>query len=298
MPCPNPTCCIGHARSMSNSSGRSHTRSSRFAEPSRSSTFAPSGMCSPCRSTGRVSVRAISCVEPSYRRISSTASGMRPGSLATLARSLGNRWSASRQLASSFVVVSLPAMIKQEAEPDDLLVGEHLVAGIGGAERGGEIVGCVAVEIVARRSATNAREVLEEVDRGVDPGGRHVGHAFVAVRAARSSTPAATPRLPPEPRACCAITSIGEPRRVVGDEIAVTARQQRFEKSLRQLAHGRLEVGDAAGRERPADHPAQIRVIGRVRGEQHRQRAVLFERDAVARADTSSGSCSAASTSS
>ena len=40
-----------------------------------------------------------------------------------LCRSLGNRCSASRQLASSFVVVSLPAMISRKQKPDDLIVG-------------------------------------------------------------------------------------------------------------------------------------------------------------------------------
>src|SRR4051812_13683822 len=65
MPWPNPRCCTDDARSRRYSSGRSQTRSSRFPDPRSSSTFAPSGIRSPWRSTGRVSVRAMNCVDPS-----------------------------------------------------------------------------------------------------------------------------------------------------------------------------------------------------------------------------------------
>src|SRR5437773_374710 len=44
IPPPKPMCCAAFSRAASNSSGRSNTRGSRFAEPKSMATFAPRGI--------------------------------------------------------------------------------------------------------------------------------------------------------------------------------------------------------------------------------------------------------------
>jgi hypothetical protein len=70
---------IAALRRMSYTSARSNLRSSRLAEIKSSATLAPAGMVRPWSATSSVVVRAIICVGPSKRIVSSRPAARAPG---------------------------------------------------------------------------------------------------------------------------------------------------------------------------------------------------------------------------
>ena len=157
------------------------------------------------------------------------------------------------------MVVSLPAMISRKQEADHLLVVERVGAGARPAQRSREIVGRVAGRDRGAPIGHEVAEVLVEMRRGRDAGGRDVGHAFVAIEQ----------RVRPDAELFLVVLRNAEHARdhvhreagrVVGDEIAARpSATSPARNSLRERADLGLEIGDAPRRERAAHQPAQTR---------------------------------------
>ena len=230
MPCPKPTCCTVDGRSMSNSSGRSHTRSSRLADPRSSNTFAPSGIRSPCSSTGagqraRHELRRAFVAQDLLDRVGDPRRVGRD--LGALGReALQREQAVGEQLRGGLVARD----DQQEQEPDHLVVAQALAAGDrAAAQRGREVVGRVAGRDRGAAVGDEVAEVLEEVGGGLDAGGRDVGHAFVAVE--QRVGPVAQLLLVGLGHAEHARDHVHrQARRVVGDEVAVALRDEPVEE--------------------------------------------------------------------
>ena len=162
--------------------------SGRRASRRRASACAPSPGSNP-RSGG----------SPRSRR------GSAPGRRSPSPAPAGTAACASRQLPSSFVVVSFPAMISRNKKPttwSSVSCSPSLSAATSAAARS-------SAPGIGPALGDERGEVLVELVRGVDARGRHVLVAFLAVQQARRSTPRSCSWSPSGTPSSFEITSIG-----------------------------------------------------------------------------------------
>ena len=183
------------------------------------------------------------------------------------------------------MVVSLPAMISRKQEADDLVVAQSVATGVSPAQRGGEIVGGVAGRGRGASFGDELVEVLEQVGRRLEAGGRNVGLPLLPVEQ----------RVGPVAQPC--LVGLGhtehpgdhvhrQARRVVGDQVAVVPSSTSPSRNRRRRARG--SSGSRSAMRRGVNARLTSRrssvCVGRIGRQEHRERVVLLERDAVPRA--------------
>ena len=273
-------------RSMSNSSGRSHTRSSRFAEPSSSSTFAPSGI-----SLRRAARPGGSACAPSAASILRSAGSPRPRRgcgrdrprpcARSVGKALEREQAVGEQLRGGLVArddqeeAGSPPPARRRARRRPAPAAHSAVVRSSGACPGGDRGAALGDEVA---------EVLVEVRRGRDAGGRDVGNALVAVEQRVRPDPELLLVELPARRACARSRPSAAAPRSRRRGRPRPSRSARRESSCASARISGSRSATRRGVNARLTSAAQIGVIGRIGGEQHRQRVVLLERDAVARA--------------